>query len=92
MDPLSVCPVCLPSPGKEYQDLYRLGPIHVKEGGTLEKMWIYLFTCLAVRAVHLELVRGLSAQQFLECLGRYIARRGRSEVLISDNTPLMKEW
>ena len=67
-----------------------LGPIRVKEGGTLEKMWVCLFTCLAVRAVHLELVRGLTAQQFLECLRRYIARRGRPEVIISDNAPQFK--
>ena len=43
-----------------------LGPIRVKEGRCLEKMWICLFTCLAIRAVHLELVRGLSTEQFLE--------------------------
>ena len=67
-----------------------LGPIRVKEGGTLEKMWVCLFTCLVVQAVHLELVRGLTAQQFLECLRRYIARRGRPEVIISDNAPQFK--
>ena len=53
-------------------------------------MWICLFTCLAIRATHLELVRGLSAQQFLDCLRRYISRRGRSEIIISDNAPQFK--
>ena len=44
-------------------------------------MWICLFTCLTISAVHLELVRGLSAQLFLDCLRRFIARRGQ----VSDN-------
>ena len=74
----------------QYIGLDYLGPIRVKEGGALEKLWICLFTCLAVRAVHLELVRGLSAKQFLDCLRRYIARRGRPEVIISDNAPQFK--
>ena len=36
-----------------------LGPINVKEGESIEKMWVCLFTCLSIRAVHLELVKGL---------------------------------
>ena len=49
-----------------------------------------MFTCLAIRDVRLELVRGLSAQQFLDCLRRYIPRRGQPEVIISDNVPHFK--
>ena len=57
----------------QYIGLDYLGPIHVKEGGNIEKCgYVCLFTCLVVRAVHLELVRGLSAQQFLDCLRRYV--------------------
>jgi len=59
----------------QYIGLNYLGPMCVKVGETVEKMWICLFTCLSVRAVQLELVRELSAQQFLDCLRRYIARR-----------------
>ena len=50
-------------------------------------MWICLFTCQAVQAVHLELVKGLSAPLFLECLKRFIARRGKPKLIISDNAP-----
>ena len=74
----------------QYIGLDYLGTIRVKEGRTLEKLGIYLFTCLAVRMVHLELVRGLSAKQFLDFLRRYIARRGRPEMIISDNAPQFK--
>ena len=48
-------------------------------------MWICLFTCLSVRVVHFELVRGLTAQQFLDCVRRFVARRGRPQLIISDN-------
>ena len=64
-----------------------LGPIQVKEGNAVEKMWVCLFTCLAVRAIHLELVKGLSGQLFLDCLRRFIARRGKPTQIISDNAP-----
>ena len=56
----------------------------------MTKMWICLFTCLAIRAVHLEWVRSLSAEHFLLCLRRFIARRGRPELIISDNAAQFK--
>ena len=42
-----------------------LGPVFVKEDA---KMWIFLFTCLGICALHLEWVRSLSAEHFLLCL------------------------
>jgi len=33
----------------------------------MQKMWICLHTCLTIQAVYLELIGGLSAQQFLGC-------------------------
>ena len=56
-----------------------LGPINVKEGDSVGKMWVCLFTCLSIRAVHLELVKGLSA---LDCLHRFISHRGRPRSII----------
>ena len=63
-----------------------LGPVFVKEGTVMNKMWICLFTCLAIRAVHLERVRSLS----LLCLRRFMARRGRPELIICDNAAQFK--
>ena len=54
------------------------------------KRWVCLFTCVAVRAIHLELVNDLSAQEFLRALRRFIARRGKPIELISDNAPQFK--
>jgi len=50
----------------------------------IEKMWVCY---LCARAFHLELVHRLSAQQLLDCLRRFVARRGRPHMIISDNTP-----
>jgi hypothetical protein len=48
---------------------------------------VALFTCLAVRAVHLEYVLSTSAQDFVNCFKRFIARRGTPQQMISDNAP-----
>ena len=74
----------------QYVGLDYLGPVQVKEGDKLEKMWICLFTCLTIRAVHLELVKGLSSECFLDCLRRFISRRGRPHLVISNNAPQFK--
>lgn len=43
-----------------------LGPITIKDDQqTLKKCWIALITCLTTRAVHLEVVQGLSAMEFI---------------------------
>lgn len=58
--------------------------------GVTQKVWVCLFTCLAVRAVHLEVIHDLSAQQFVLCLRRFIARRGKPKEIISDNASQFK--
>lgn len=58
------------------------GPLLVKEG---YKIWVALFTCLCTRAIHLEVSNNLSAENFIDMLRRFIARRGKPQTLISDN-------
>ncbi|GFW67781.1 integrase catalytic domain-containing protein [Trichonephila clavipes] len=58
------------------------GPLYVKGG---QKSWIVLFTCATYRTVQLELTSSLSSDAFLLSLRRFIARRGRSRVIYSDN-------
>ena len=43
-----------------------------------------------MRAIHLELVEDMTAAQFLACLRRFVARRGKSDKIISDNAPQFK--
>lgn len=68
-----------------------LGPLYVRDETSEEKkVWICLFTCLAVRAIHLEVVSDLSAEQFLLCLRRFIALYGAPRQIYSDNASQFK--
>ena len=44
----------------------------------------------STRAVHLEIVPGLSTETFTNCFRRFIARRGLPQHMISDNTKTFK--
>ena len=63
------------------------GPLHVKERGNngTSKVWICLYTCCVVRAVHLDIVPNLTTSAFLRSFKRFTARRGLPQRLISDN-------
>lgn len=61
------------------------GPIQVKQGRSSVKRWVALFTCLTVRAVHLELVHSLSTQSCIMAIRRFVARRGSPQSFYSDN-------
>ena len=80
----------------EFTGLDYFGPLYVKvhshDQGTpvTRKVWVCLFTCLVVRAVHLEVVEDMSADQFLLGLRRFVARRGAPRQIISDNAKQFK--
>ena len=57
----------------------------VKRGRGREKRYGCIFTCLATRAIHIETAHSLDADAFINCLQRFIARRGKPRVVWSDN-------
>lgn len=61
------------------------GPLQLSVGRRREKIYIALYTCLAIRAVHLEMVHSLSADSAVMSLRRFIARRGTPAEVWSDN-------
>lgn len=61
------------------------GHFLVKRGRSQVKRWVALFTCMASRAVHLEIVHSLDMDSFIQALRRFIARRGSISILQSDN-------
>ena len=62
-----------------------LGPVIVKFGDQKTKVWVCLFTCMTIRAIHLEIAYDLSANQFINCLRRFIAIYGCPTNITSDN-------
>ena len=60
------------------------GPFIVRRGRTTAKRYGALFTCLTIRAVHIEIVNSMDTESFVNALRRFIARRGRPEEIRSD--------
>ena len=64
-----------------------VGPL--KTGPTrkpiIRKVYVCLFVCMAVKAVHLKLVNELTLEAFLATLRRYVSRRGRPTDIFSDH-------
>ncbi|XP_062538142.1 uncharacterized protein LOC134206441 [Armigeres subalbatus] len=87
-------PAMVPLPAARLQPFVRpfsfvgvdyFGPILVKVGRSQVKRWVALFTCLTVRAVHLEVVHSLSSESCIMAVRRFVARRGYPAEFYSDN-------
>ena len=52
------------------------GPWYVREGRREVKRYGTLFTCMAFRAIHIEVAHSMETDSFLQALRRVIARRG----------------
>ena len=61
------------------------GPFTVKRGRSHVKSYGVLFTCFAIRAVHIEIANNLYTDSFINVLRRFVARRGQPEEIRSDN-------
>lgn len=66
------------------------GPMEITNGRRREKIYGVIFTCLTVRAVHLELVGNLTTDALIMALRRMAARRGWPRYLYSDNGTNLK--
>ena len=61
------------------------GPFLIRRGRTEVKRYGVLYTCLVVRAVHIEVAHNLDTDSFLNSFRRFVARRGSPELIRSDN-------
>ncbi|XP_062528624.1 uncharacterized protein LOC119628383 isoform X1 [Bombyx mori] len=65
------------------------GPILIADrkgrGCKLVKSYLCIFVCLAVKAVHIELVTALSSEAYIAALKRFVSRRGKPRSIWSDN-------
>ena len=67
------------------------GPIkYSPRAKTESKAYLALYACSLARAVHLDLLKSLETSEFIGSLKRFIARRGRPELIYSDNGSTFK--
>ena len=71
------------------------GPLFVRSGeneeqSNMQKVYLALFTCGSIRAVHLEVVPNLSTETFIRSFKRFICRRGIPRLVVSDNAKTFK--
>ena len=75
-------------------DISYTGQIWVHRDGKSQKMYLLIFTCMNVKAIHIELVADMSAQAFIQALIRFCNIYGmhthKDAVIIHD--PSMKPW
>ena len=86
MAPLSAGRVT-PSRGAfEHCGVDYMGPLEIKQGRNRLSRYCCVFTCLASRAVHLEMAYDLSTDSFLMAFRRFLSVRGdTTRVMYSDN-------
>ncbi|XP_062708042.1 uncharacterized protein LOC115258210 isoform X2 [Aedes albopictus] len=85
MAPLPISRMAVREHPFSYVGLDYFGPVEVVVGRRREKRWIALFTCMTVRAVHLELVYSLTTQSCEMAIRRFVKRRGSPVEIFSDN-------
>ncbi|XP_072041348.1 uncharacterized protein [Amphiura filiformis] len=61
------------------------GPVEVKHGRSILKRYGVVFTCLAIRAVHIEKADSLDTDSCIAAIRRFVARRGQVKIIRSDN-------
>ena len=54
------------------------------------KVYIALFTCAVIRAVHLEFVFSMETDEFVKSFRRFCSRRGTRRIIYSDNAKTFK--
>jgi hypothetical protein len=66
-----------------------VGPFEIKGGNNRNKIttkcYIVLSICMAIKAIHLELMSTLTSEAFIAALKRFTARRGLIDHLYIDN-------
>ena len=61
------------------------GPLTVRRFRKTENRYGCLFTCLVTRAVHIEVAHDLGTDSYLMALRRMMSRRGKPQLIQSDN-------
>ena len=73
------------APPFTYVGIDYFGPFCIKERRKELKRYGALFTCMASRAIHIEVACSLDTSSFIQALRRFITRRGPVRQIRSDN-------
>ncbi len=68
-----------------YTGVDMFGPVEVTVGRRHEKRWGMLLTCMVSRAIHLEVTAGISGDETMLALSRFVDCRGVPRHFYSDN-------
>ena len=63
---------------------WTLATCRTRGGAAQSKCWAVIFTCLAIRAVHIELIESLDTSSFINALRRFMAIQGPVKQLRCD--------
>ena len=61
------------------------GPFAIKRGRADMKRYGIVYTCLTVRAIHIEVLHSMDTHSFVNSFRKFTARRGLPELVRSDN-------
>ncbi|XP_064623536.1 uncharacterized protein LOC135485423 [Lineus longissimus] len=61
------------------------GPFIIKIGRSEHKRYGVVFTCYAIRAIHIEVAHSLETSACIQAIRRFVCRRGAPTVMHSDN-------
>ena len=60
-------------------------PFMIKQGRSLVKRYGCVFTCLTMRAVHIDIANSLTADLLINVLRRFTARKGKPNCIFFDS-------
>jgi len=72
-------------PPFSYVSIDFFGPLYVKEGRSTVKHYGCLFSCLTMRATHIEVTESLERDSFINVPRRFISRRGMPKMIRIDS-------
>ena len=70
---------------RTHQQIQYIPIIHPERQKRSCQLYICLFTCTALQAIHLEIVEDQTASLFVRAFRQFVCKRGIPEYIISDN-------
>ena len=53
-------------------------------------VWVWIFTCITIRAIHLEFIEDMISEQYFSALRRFVACRRKPNEIMWDNATHFK--